>query len=170
MKKLKDPEQPLGNILGRVRELGGHLGPVLYQLPPHRHCDVERLHRFIAALPPNLCHVFEFRDPSWFNPEVRALLTETRMTFCIHDMPGLSCPDWVTGPAVYVRFHGPSEVKYAGRYGVAFLRRWAEAIQDFRRSGRDVYAYFNNDGGGHAVTNARELLELLGVVHAAVQV
>jgi uncharacterized protein YecE (DUF72 family) len=92
------------------------------------------------------------------------------MTFCIHDMRGLSCPDWVTGPAVYVRFHGPSEVKYAGRYGVAFLRRWAQAIHDFRRSGRDVYAYFNNDGGGHAVTNARELRELLGVADAAVRV
>src|SRR5437660_1084096 len=34
MKKLKEPEQPLENVLGRARELGPHLGPVLYQLPP----------------------------------------------------------------------------------------------------------------------------------------
>ena len=35
--------------------------------------------------------------------------------------------------------------------------------EQMRQSGRDVYVYFNNDGGGHAVTNARELQVMLGV-------
>src|SRR4051812_42016429 len=35
MKKLGDPREPLDRLLGRARRLGKHLGPVLYQLPPH---------------------------------------------------------------------------------------------------------------------------------------
>jgi uncharacterized protein YecE (DUF72 family) len=163
MKKLKDPEAPLENILGRCRRLGPHLGPVLYQLPPHWRCDVGRLGRFIDALPRDLRHVFEFRDPSWYNEEVRALLTETGMGFCIHDLRGASCPDWVTGPLAYVRFHGSTVLPYAGRYDLGHLREWAGRIREFRRAGRAVYVYFNNDNTGYAVRNARELQELLGI-------
>lgn len=35
------------------------------------------------------------------------------------------------------------------------MREWAAA-------GRDVYAYFNNDGGGHAARNAATLKWMLG--------
>src|SRR5205807_1945057 len=85
------------------------------------------------------------------------------MSFCIHDMRGSVSPAWVTGPIAYLRFHGPNDVAYAGRYDRAHLRRWAEKIEAFQANGRDVFVYFNNDGGGHAVTNARELQALLGV-------
>jgi uncharacterized protein YecE (DUF72 family) len=77
-------------------------------------------------------------------------------------MRGSASPLWVTAPQVYVRFHGPTELKYAGSYGPAALRRWAERLAEFRDAGHDVYAYFNNDDRGHAVTNARMLRELLG--------
>ena len=61
MKKLKDPEEPLETILGRARGLGPHLGPVLYQLPPHWGCDAARLEQFIVRLPRDLTHVFAAR-------------------------------------------------------------------------------------------------------------
>src|SRR5438270_10452997 len=80
MKKLKDPAEPLANILGRARQLGAHLGPILYQLPPHWHCDLARFEQFLAQLPPDLNHVFEFRDPSWCTEQARALLTQTGMS------------------------------------------------------------------------------------------
>src|SRR5207244_1529086 len=91
-KKLKDPEQPLANLLGRARELGPHLGPVLYQLPPRWHCNPDRLRQFLAALPAGVEHVFEFRDPSWLNEGVRDLLAEYGAGFCIHDLRGFPCP------------------------------------------------------------------------------
>ena len=161
MKKLKDPAEPLANILGRARHLGPHLGPILYQLPPRWRCDLARLRQFISHLPSGLSHVFEFRDPTWCNEEVRSLLAETGMSFCIHDMRGFACPAWVTGPLAYIRFHGPTELKYAGRYRIAHLRTWAERIRGFLRSGRDVYVYFNNDDQAYAVSNARELKRLV---------
>src|SRR5439155_1638588 len=82
-KKLKDPAEPLGTFLGRARLLGARLGPLLYQLPPRWKCDAGRLRQFASLLPPDLRHVFEFRDPSWYNDEVRGLLTEYRLGFCI---------------------------------------------------------------------------------------
>ena len=167
MKKLKDPKAPLANVLGRARELGDRLGPVLYQLPPGWGADVGRLRHFLSLLPPDLTHVVEFRDPSWYTDEVRAALAGRGVGFCVHDLKGEATPDWTTGPAVYVRFHGPTARAYAGRYSAEQLRAWAARIDCWRRAGRDVFAYFNNDDAGHAVTNARELADLLGVGRAA---
>jgi uncharacterized protein YecE (DUF72 family) len=162
LKKLKDPAEPLETFLGRARNLGPHLGPVLFQLPPHWHRDLVRLKEFIS-LPHDMQHVFEFRHPSWCHEEVKALLVETGMNYCIHDSRYFDCPAWVTGPLVYIRFHGPRDPSHEGRYNRAHLRAWAEKIRQFHQSGHDVYAYFNNDTGGHAVTNARELQHLLQV-------
>ena len=36
------------------------------------------------------------------------------------------------------------------------------ASAEWRSQGLDVFAYFNNDGYGHAVRNARRLRELVG--------
>jgi uncharacterized protein YecE (DUF72 family) len=47
------------------------------------------------------------------------------------------------------------------------LRRWRESeettdwIGEWHSQGRDVFAYFNNDGYGHAVRNALRLRELV---------
>jgi uncharacterized protein YecE (DUF72 family) len=163
MKKLRDPAEPLELFLDRVRRLKDHLGPILYQLPPHWRCDVARLADFIQHLPADLRHVFEFRDTSWCHEEVKALLTKTGMNYCIHDSRRFDCPAWVTGPLVYIRFHGPRDQRRNGCYNRAHLFGWAEKIRQFHQSGRDVFVYFNNDTCGHAVTNARELQRMLHV-------
>jgi len=162
LKKLKDASEPLESILSRARELAGHLGPILYQLPPNWRCDLDRIHRFIALLPRDLQHVFEFRDPSWHTEEIRSLFAENGVGFCIHDLHGCSCPFWITARHVYLRFHGPTQVAYAGCYDRTQLGTWAEKIRQLQASGHDVYAYFNNDQNAYAVANARELSELVG--------
>jgi uncharacterized protein YecE (DUF72 family) len=64
---------------------------------------------------------------------------------------------------VYVRLHGPDhDHLYGGSYSDADLQWWAERIDDWADSGLDVFAYFNNDGGGNAVRNAWTLRALLG--------
>jgi uncharacterized protein YecE (DUF72 family) len=76
---------------------------------------------------------------------------------------GLPCVLRATAPFVYVRLHGPShEHLYAGSYSDDDLRWWADRCREWDASGRDVYVYFNNDGDGHAVRNARTLKQLLG--------
>ena len=56
-----------------------------------------------------------------------------------------------------VRFHGPREM-FASSYSDTELQCWAKAMKIFLKQRRDVYAYFNNDSGGHARRNAQVLL------------
>ena len=153
MKKLKDPEEPLERFFSRTRALGRHLGPVLYQLPPGWKLDWERLEHFLHLLPRGVRHVIEFREPSWHTPEVYALLERHRVSLCIHDMPGSATGRLRVGPCVYVRFHGASG-RYNGSYPDERLADWAGWLQQSAATGAEVYAYFNNDVGGHAPRNA----------------
>jgi uncharacterized protein YecE (DUF72 family) len=161
VKRLKDAAEPLERFLSRARRLGDHLGPILWQLPPHWGADPARLESFATLLPSDLDHVFEFRDPSWFVQPVREVLERFGLSCCIFDMPDLPCPLWVTSQVVYLRFHGAGML-YAGRYGQVKLQPWAERIQKWLAEDRTVYAYFNNDALGHAVEDARVLREMVG--------
>jgi uncharacterized protein YecE (DUF72 family) len=153
MKKLKDPEEPLDRLFSRMRPLREHLGPVLYQLPPGWKLDRERLEHFLQALPKGIRHVLEFRDPSWYADDVKAMLARHGVSLCLHDMRGSATGRERVGPVVYVRFHGASG-HYSGGYPDDRLREWAGWLNAQRADGADVFAYFNNDVGGHAPRNA----------------
>ncbi len=162
VRRLKDCAEPLERFLSRARRLSDHLGSILYQLPPRWRANPQRLAEFAALLPADLLHVFEFRDERWFTEPVQEVLARHNLSFCIFDMPGIRCPQWITGPIVYIRFHGSASL-YAGRYSREELAGWAERIQQFLAAGHDVYVYFNNDAFGHAVINARELREMVQI-------
>ncbi len=156
MKKLKDPEEPIARFFDHAGHLGPHLGPVLYQLPPAWTVNVERLAHFLGALPAGYCHVVEFRDPSWYDDRVYALLEQHGVALCVHDMQGSATERLQVGPFVYVRFHHGT-AKYGGRYPDARLDGWADWLLARQAAGVDVYAYFNNDTGGHAPRDAARL-------------
>jgi uncharacterized protein YecE (DUF72 family) len=160
MKKLKDPEEPLRRLFSRMRPLEKHLGPVLYQLPPGWKLDRERLEHFLQALPAGVRHVLEFRDSSWYTDEVKTALARHGVSMCLHDMRGSATGRERVGPIVYVRFHGATG-HYSGGYTNDRLRGWAEWLNSQRAGGADIYAYFNNDVGGHAPRDAVTLREFL---------
>jgi len=160
MKKLKDPEEPLERFFDRARELKDRLGPVLYQLPPGWTKDTARLRRFLAVLPSGRRHTIEFRDPSWYADDVLDLLRAHDVALCLHDMRGSATERVAVASFVYVRFHGPTG-SYSGGYSADRLERWAAWLTERRRQGADVYAYFNNDVGGHAPVDALALRHLM---------
>ena len=160
MKKLKDPEAPLDLLFSRAKELGSTLGPVLYQLPPRWPLNLERLEHFLAALPRRRQHVLEFREPSWYSDEAFRLLERHRVALCLHDMQGSASGQVDVGPFVYVRFHGTE--RYSGSYSDERLARWAGWLRARRAEGKAIYAYFNNDVGGHAPRDAVRLRAMLG--------
>jgi uncharacterized protein YecE (DUF72 family) len=160
MKKLKDPTEPIERLFSRMRGLGTHLGPVLYQLPPGWKVDVDRFSRFLDVLPRRARHVVEFREPSWYSPEIFGLMERRRVALCLHDMQGSATARARVGPFVYVRFHGAAS-RYGGGYSDERLRGWAAWLDGQRADGCDVYAYFNNDVGGHAPRDAATLRRLL---------
>lgn len=162
LKKLKDPAEPVARFMGRAVRLGPSLGPVLYQLPPNWHLNLERLEEFLAAIPARRLQAFEFRHPSWLTEQTFALLEQYGAGYCISDMPGLDSPLRATGRLAYIRLHGPARA-YAGSYSEAELAQWAERARAFMAEGRPAYVYFNNDAEGHAVHNALRLREMLEV-------
>jgi uncharacterized protein YecE (DUF72 family) len=115
---------------------------------------------FIEALPRDLFHIFEFRDPRWLSQPVFDLLEENNLGFCIMSLPDFDCPKRVTGHAVYIRLHG-SRFLYASRYTQRELEEWASFIVPLLLRGDDVYVYFNNDAFAYAVENAIELRHLI---------
>ena len=156
MKKLKDPEEPLVRLFTRMRPLRSHLGPVLYQLPPNFKLDRARLEHFLQCLPEGIRHVIEFREPSWYVDDVYELLQRHSVALCLHDMKGSATGRERVGPFVYIRFHGASGT-YSGGYPADRLERWAGWIREQLRGSVNVYAYFNNDVGGHAPRDAMTL-------------
>jgi uncharacterized protein YecE (DUF72 family) len=159
MKKLKEPVDPLRLFFSRAKRLETALGPILYQLPPRWPVNVERFAEFLDALPAGRRHAVEFREPSWYSSEVFALMNQRGVALCLHDMPGSASGKAVVGPFVYVRFHGVQ--KYSGRYDDRTLEDWADWLSEQRRGGRRIYAYFNNDVGGHAPRDAARLRSML---------
>jgi uncharacterized protein YecE (DUF72 family) len=155
MKKLKDPAEPLQRLLSRARRLGPSLGPILFQLPPSWPLNRERFRTFLDALPPRHRYVVEFRDPSWYADDVLDLLASHGVALCLHDMAGSASGRLSIGPFSYMRFHGVQ--KYSGTYPDSVLDDWADWFASSLASGRDVYAYFNNDVGGHAPRDAARL-------------
>jgi uncharacterized protein YecE (DUF72 family) len=159
-KKLKDVDEPLERFISGARMLKDKLGPILWQLPPHWRANPERLETFIAMLPNDMTHVFEFRDPRWFTQPIKEILERFGISFCIFDMPGLECPTWVTAPIVYLRFHG-SGLIYGGEYGEDGLKPWLKRIKRWLSAGHSVFAYFNNDACGFAIEDARMLQRMI---------
>lgn len=153
VKRLKDPAGPVGNFLERARRLGPLLGPILVQLPPRWRVNVERLAGFLEAAPADLRWAVEFRDPTWLCEAVYDVLRAHNAALCLHDMipkhPRVVTADWV-----YLRFHGGEP---EGSYSRQALTAAARRVRAHLADGLDVHAYFNNDVGGHAVSNAADL-------------
>ena len=174
MKKLKDPEDPLERFFSNAQELGRQAGPVLYQLPPRWPINLDRFEKFLDALVQQnralreagfkgrLRHAVEFREPSWYDDRIYSLLDRHRAALCLHDMQGSASPRVAIGPFVYVRFHG--RTKYAGRYEDGLLDTWAAWLSERASEGLDVFAYFNNDSGGHAPHDAARLRERIHAI------
>lgn len=159
-KKLKDCKEPLKYFITRVSSFGKKLGPILFQLPPKWNVNAERLKSFVKMLPKKHKFAFEFRNPSWYNEDIYSILRLHNCAFCIYHLMYHLSPLIITADFVYIRLHGPQE-KYAGRYSIESLQRWAANIKNWLNDGKDVYVYFDNDQSGYAPLNANELSELM---------
>jgi uncharacterized protein YecE (DUF72 family) len=144
IKRLVEPNESIELFVDHARRLGSKLGPVLIQLPPSLHVDVERLRETLAAFPKDWRVAFEPRHKSWYTDEVRAVLEEHGAALCLADRRRPLMPDWKTADWGYIRFHGGLS-RPPGCYTPDALARWADRICNLWPADADVYAYFNND-------------------------
>jgi len=161
-KRLYAPEDWVRRIVGDLRRLKNRMGVLLVQLSPQFACDSARLQYFLDQIPDDLRVAVEFRDPSWHTEEIFRLLEQREVAYCVMSGAHRPCVLRATAPFVYVRLHGPDHHHlYAGSYSDDDLRWWADRIREWEAGGREVFAYFNNDGFGNAVRNAERLRQFV---------
>ena len=123
-------------------------------------------------------HVIEPRHESYFVEEMVDLARRHGVALAFSHSSVWPYTEEVTAGFVYLRLHGPRKL-YSSGYSPSELERWAERIQAWtrgsepegaeritdrdplRRSGRDVYVYFDNDSDGHAPEDATRLMKVL---------
>ena len=189
--KLRNAERAMGNFFASgVLALGRKTGPFLWQLPGTYRFDAERMDAFMRQLPRTsregeavarqhdarlrrgalleaaarvkYRHAFEVRHESYFHDEFYSLLREHRCAWVVADTAGkFPYAEQVTTDFVYVRLHG-SRLLYESSYTDEELDEWARKIARWRRDGRDVYVYFDNDMKTHAPFDALRLVERVG--------
>jgi uncharacterized protein YecE (DUF72 family) len=161
-KKLYTPEEWVQRITAGWHELEDKRAVLLVQLAPTHTRDDARLEYFLDRVPPWIRTAVEFRHPNWHDDAVFDMLAAREVAYCVMSGARLPCLLRATAPFVYVRLHGPDpDHLYAGSYPDDSLHWWADRIREWEEQGKDVYAYFNNDGDGNAVRDVRTLRRLL---------
>jgi uncharacterized protein YecE (DUF72 family) len=161
VKRLSGIRDGVGRFYERIQPLIDHerLGPVLWQLPERFVRDERRLEQALQALPAGR-HAFEFRHPSWFVPEVYAVLRKHGAAVVIADHPQRPFQAYeFTARWSYVRMHYGSRGR-RGNYSERELRQWASRLLEWRK-GRELYVYFNNDWEAFAPRDALRLRAIL---------
>lgn len=161
--RLLKPEKWIQRITHSLSLLENRCGIFLLQLSPKMACDYARLAYFLEQMPKWIRVAVEFRHASWHNDDIFRLLEQHDAAYCVMSGAHLPCILRATAHFVYVRMHGPDPNHiYAGSYSDDDLRWWADRIREWQAMNKDVFVYFNNDGGGHAVRNAEALRSFLG--------
>lgn len=161
----------------------------LFQFPPFFHFNHKNIQYLdtVSELMGTLPVAVEFRHPSWGSKENREeTMHVLRKNFFIHTVvdqpqtPGNSVPALfdVTNPKLaFYRLHGQN---YSGWLNASDTSNWretrtlhdysneelvgiAENAQKLKESANEVAVIFNNNSGGHAAKNAKELKNIIGL-------
>ena len=127
------------------------LGPVLFQLSPGFKLDLERLRRFVGLLPRGVQIAFEFRNASWFDEDVYAVLRDANVALCLAENENLSAPHVITADFVYLRLRKPE-------YTESELASIAYRIEQYRANAYPTYAIFKHEETPAGALNAEKLL------------
>lgn len=160
-KKLNDCDKLLDDFYQTVHEgLKEKTGCLLFQFPPRYNFTPERLQKITESLHPDFPNVVEFRHVSWWNEEVYHLLGKYKISFSGMSHPLL--PDTIVENTslLYYRMHGILQL-YQSPYSKADLKKIVKTIQSLKKT-KKAFIYFNNDIGGNAIKNAREMIVLAG--------
>lgn len=171
VKKLEYSVDDVTHFMHAADGLGNKKGCLLIQFPASIRidylADVERMLQRLDQLNENgqWQLAIELRHSSWYRENAHAVFAKYKTSLVLHDMPNSTTPlddlllKSVYSTCVYVRFHGPTG-HYDGSYSNQFIDDYAERINSWRASGKDVYVYFNNTIGS-ALQNAERLQQYL---------
>lgn len=142
--KADEVREPLGYLYGSLGALGGKLAAVLFQTPPNLKKDVPRLEAFIALLPEQHRAAFEFRNDSWFDDEVYAVLKSAGAALVLSEREDSTPP-----PLIETTSWGYLRLRLEN-YSEADLANWAERIAASGWSEAHVYFMHEPTAPGYA--------------------
>lgn len=172
-----DATWAIEEVIGPMMEgLGPKAGPLLFQFPPTapnlvggRGPFVERLHRFLDALPPGPLYTVELRTPAFLTDDYAQALDATRATHCFTVHPAMSPLEeqlrvvrHFEQPALVVRWMLHAGLKYEvakAKYepfdrivdeDEESLARITVAVLDALIAERNVFVVVNNKAEGSA--------------------
>jgi uncharacterized protein YecE (DUF72 family) len=153
IQRLKGVGDSVAYLLKIAETLKERLGPLLFQLPPNLKKDLPRLRDFLALVPPERRVVLEFREASWFDDEVFALLRAHQAALCIAEAEeGVEVPFVATAPWGYLRLRRPD-------YGDAELKEWARRVRE--EDWQDAFVFFKHEDEGKGPQLAQRFLQLV---------
>ena len=152
-KKFVECELELSEFYLACREgLKDKLSCVLFQLPPSFAYTPEKLALIINALNCDFKNVIEFRNASWWIPEVFDAFIKNKLIFCSVSYPKLPTTIIATASTGYVRLHGDPKLFYS-EYSEAQLSRMCGEIERAKKL-KTVFIYFNNTASTAGILNA----------------
>ncbi len=210
VRRLKDVADPLANFFASgLFCLRRKLGPILWQFPPNVALKDDRFETFLEQLPHDakealkiakkctdkmigrsfleiegnypIRHAFEFRHPSFMNPDFISLLRKHGVAI-VFAHSGLKSPymEDVTADFVYARMHGQEEL-YKNGYPKKVLSWWADRVTCWSKGqepvdpltvttasktkakARDAYIYFDTEAKEHAPQDALRFMDLMKI-------
>jgi uncharacterized protein YecE (DUF72 family) len=151
--KLRDCANTLDYFCKVVTDLGEHLGPLLFQLPPNFKKDADVLSSFLRELP-TLRGAFEFRDESWFDDEIFDLLGSRNIALCIADTDTIATPKKITADYGYLRLRRED-------YTDEDVKRWSEFLREQDAHWGEAFVYFKHEESGIGPKLARRMINML---------
>ncbi|MFS0612986.1 DUF72 domain-containing protein [Lederbergia ruris] len=164
------------------------LAMVLFQFPPWFDCRKENVDylRYCKKMMGDLPVALEFRNQSWFSPAYRNntlnFMKQEGWIHAIADEPqagngSIPIVPIVTDPKMtLVRMHGRNvhgwnkpndtnwrEVRYLFKYNREELLEWKKRILQLQKASKEIIVLFNNNSGGDAAGNAKELQQMLDI-------
>lgn len=166
-----------------ITELGGRLGPLLWQFAPTKKYDEADFGKFLELLPHTfdghtIRHVVEVRHDSFCVPAFAKLLRRFEIAVCFSEHATYPAIADVTSHFVYARLQ-KGEDKIKTGYPADALDAWASRARDWAAGGapddlpcldpatppkkqpRDVFVYFIHEGKVRAPAAAMALIERL---------
>lgn len=133
-------------------ENAGKLASIFVQLPPNFKRNDDRLKVFLSELPQGHPYAIEFRNETWFVPEVEQILRDHNVAWVSWDTDEVPGQRRDTGPFIYSRMRREG-------YTEEQLDDWTKWFNAAIDKGKDCFVFFKHEDEGSPWIDANRLLE-----------
>ena len=146
-------------------ELGGKLGPIVWQFAPTKKFDAEDFGAFLDLLPEKLegqtlRHALDVRNVSFDDPVFIGMARDRGMAIVHSDHPEYPLIEADTADFVYARVMKAQDRLKKG-YSGADMDKWADKARKWAKHGREVYLFFISGAKVRNLAAARAVIDRL---------